>query len=80
MSQVASTGVVPSASAVSRLNRTLTEQFETWRVRQLLSHYRIRYLDGIHFSVRHGTKTDSTIILRCHIVCCVATNREQWCF
>src|SRR5260221_8593807 len=36
--------VAPSVSAVSRLNHTLTEQFEVWRV-------------------RHGTKTDSTIIL-----------------
>lgn len=26
------TGVAPSASAVSRLNQTLTEQFEAWRV------------------------------------------------
>ena len=56
-------GVAPSASAVSRLNQTLTEQFETWRERPLLTHYRILYLDGIHFTVRHGEKTDSTIIL-----------------
>jgi transposase-like protein len=56
-------GVAPSASEVSRLNHTLTEQFEAWRVRPLLAHYRILYLDGIHFKVRHGTKTDSTIIL-----------------
>src|SRR2546425_4156968 len=56
-------GVAPSASAVSRLNQTLTEQFETWRERRLLTHYRILYLDGIHFTVRHGTQTDSTIIL-----------------
>jgi transposase-like protein len=41
-------GVAPSASAVSRLNHTLTEQFEAWRVRPLLTHYRILYLDGIH--------------------------------
>ncbi len=39
-------GVAPSASAVSRLNQTLTEQFEAWRERSLLSHYRILYLDG----------------------------------
>src|SRR5256886_13236568 len=57
------TGVAPSASAVSRLNRTLTEQYEAWRKRPLLAHYRILYLDGIHFTVRHGGKTDSTIIL-----------------
>ena len=56
-------GVAPSASAVSRLNQTLTEQYETWRERPLLAHYRILYLDGIHFSVRHGGKTDSIIIL-----------------
>lgn len=56
-------GVTPSASAVSRLNQTLTEQFEVWRERPLLAHYRILYLDGIHFTVRHGTQTDSTIIL-----------------
>src|SRR5229473_415989 len=56
-------GVAPSASAVSRLNQTLTEQYEAWRERPLLPHYRILYLDGIHFRVRHGTQTDSTIIL-----------------
>jgi putative transposase len=56
-------GVAPSASAVSRLNQTLTEQYEMWRERSLLNHYRILYLDGIHFRVRHGTQTDSTIIL-----------------
>ncbi len=57
------TGVAPSASAVSRLNQTLTEQYEAWRERPLLAHYRIIYLDGIHFTVRHGTKTDATMIL-----------------
>ncbi len=56
-------GVGPSASAVSRLNQTLTDQFEAWRKRPLLAHYRILYLDGIHFTVRHGSQTDSTIIL-----------------
>jgi len=56
-------GVAPSASAVSRLNQTLTEQYEAWRERSWLTHYRIVYLDGIHFTVRHGTQTDSTIIL-----------------
>jgi len=48
---------------VSRLNQTLTQQFETWRERRLQEHWRILYLDGIHFSVRHGDQTDSTIIL-----------------
>jgi putative transposase len=56
-------GTAPSASAVSRLNQTLTEQYEAWRERSLLSHYRILYLDGIHFTLRHGTQTDSTMIL-----------------
>ena len=56
-------GVAPSASTVSRLNQTLTQQFETWRERPLQAHYRILYLDGVHFTVRHGDKTDATIIL-----------------
>lgn len=56
-------GVAPSASAVSRLNQALTEQYEAWRVRLLLPHYRVIYLDGIHFTVRHGTQTDATMIL-----------------
>src|SRR5260370_33592476 len=56
-------GVAPSARALSRLTQTLTEQFEAWRERPPLTHYRILYLDGIHFTVRHGEKTDSTIIL-----------------
>jgi len=56
-------GVAPSASAVSRLNSTLTEQFEVWRERRLLAHYRIVYLDSIHFTVRHGAQTDATMIL-----------------
>jgi transposase-like protein len=56
-------GVAPSASAVSRLNQTLTEQFETWRQRGLTAHYRVIYLDGVHFTVRHGEQADSTIIL-----------------
>ena len=57
------TGAAPSASAVSRLNQALTEQYEAWRERSLLAHYRIVYLDGIHFTVRHGDKTDATMIL-----------------
>jgi transposase-like protein len=56
-------GVAPSASTVSRLTHSLTEQFEVWRERPLLTHYRILYLDGVHFAVRHGDKTDSTILL-----------------
>src|SRR5262249_24891058 len=55
-------GVAPSASAVSRLNQTLTQQFEAWRERSLQNHYRVIYLDGVQFTVRHGEKTDATII------------------
>src|SRR5215467_4785884 len=56
-------GVAKSASAVSRLNQALTEQYEVWRERRLLAHSRIIYLDGIHFTVRHGSQTDATVIL-----------------
>jgi putative transposase len=56
-------GVAPSASTISRLNQTLTQQFETWRERALQTHWRILYLDGVHFSIRHGDKADSTLIL-----------------
>jgi putative transposase len=56
-------GVAPSASTISRLNQTLTQQFDTWRARPLQEHWRIVYLDGVHFSIRHGEKADSTIIL-----------------
>jgi putative transposase len=56
-------GVAPSASTISRLNQTLTQQFEAWRERSLREHWRILYLDGVHFDIRHGDKVDSTIIL-----------------
>lgn len=57
------TGVAPSASTVSRLNQTLTQQFERWRERPLQGHWRILYLDGVYFTARHGDKTDSTVLL-----------------
>jgi putative transposase len=56
-------GVAPSASTISRLNQTLSQQFDAWRQRRLEDHWRIVYLDGVHFSIRHGEKADSTIIL-----------------
>ncbi len=56
-------GVAPSASTISRLNQSLTHQFETWRERSLQTYWRVLYLDGVHFSIRHGKKADSTIIL-----------------
>ncbi len=65
MGEVAQTllGVAPSASTISRLTQTLTQQFEAWRERPLQEHWRILYLDGVHFSIRHGDQADSTIIL-----------------
>src|SRR6266496_4839773 len=56
-------GVAPSASTISRLNQSLTQQFETWRARPLQEHWRILYLDGVHFKIRHGDQVDTTIIL-----------------
>jgi putative transposase len=56
-------GVAPSASTISRLNQSLTHQFDTWRQRKLPEHWRVLYLDGVHFSIRHGEKADATIIL-----------------
>jgi len=56
-------GVAPSASTISRLNQTLTQQFDTWRQRPLQVHWRILNLDGVHFSIRHGDKADATMIL-----------------
>jgi putative transposase len=56
-------GVAPSASTISRLNQSLTQQYETWRQRSLQAHWRVLYLDGVHFSIRHGEKADATIIL-----------------
>ena len=56
-------GVAPSASTISRLNQTLTQQFEAWRERTLQGHWRVVYLDGIHFKIRHGSKCDTSIIL-----------------
>jgi putative transposase len=48
---------------MSRLNQTLTHQFDAWRQRSLPEHWRVVYLDGVHFSIRHGEKADATIIL-----------------
>jgi putative transposase len=56
-------GVAPSASTISRLNQSLSQQFEAWRQRPLQPHWRVLYLDGIHFSIRHGDQADATIIL-----------------
>ena len=56
-------GVTPSASTVSRLNQSLTQQFEAWRERALQTHWRVVYLDGIHFKIRHGGTCDTSIIL-----------------
>jgi putative transposase len=56
-------GVAPSASTISRLTQSLTHQFDTWRQRSLPPHWRVLYLDGVHFSIRHGDKADAPIIL-----------------
>ncbi len=56
-------GVAPSASTISRLNQSLSQQFEEWRQRPLHEHWRILYLDGVHFNIRHGDQADSTLIL-----------------
>src|SRR6266581_6781231 len=83
-------GVAPSASTISRLNQTLTQQFEDWRQRRLQEHWRVLYLDGVHFSIRHGDKADSTIILTALAVdlagnkevlglrACAEENKEGW--
>jgi len=36
-------GVAPSASTISRLNQSLTQQFDTWRQRPLQERWRILY-------------------------------------
>ena len=46
-----------------RFSSPVRDAFETWRQRPLQAHWRILYLDGIHFTVRHGEQTDSTILL-----------------
>jgi putative transposase len=56
-------GFAPSASTISRLNQSLTQQFEDWRQRPLQPHWRVLYLDGVHFRIRHGEQADATIIL-----------------
>ena len=56
-------GVAPSASTISRLNQSLSHQFDTWRQRKLPEHWRVLYLDGVHFCIRHGEKADASIIL-----------------
>jgi putative transposase len=56
-------GVAPSASTISRLNQSLSHQFDTWRELRLQEQWRVLYLDGVHFSIRHGDKADTTLIL-----------------
>jgi putative transposase len=84
-------GVAPSASTVSRLNQTLTEQYELWRERALQVHYRVISLDGVYFTVRHGTQTDSTVVLTALGVdlegkrevlalrACAEESKDGWC-
>lgn len=56
-------GVKPSASAVSRLNADLVEQFKIWRERPLKAEWRIFYPDGLYFEVRHGEQVDRMVVL-----------------
>ncbi len=71
-------GVTPSASTISRLNQTLSQQFDTWRQRPLEEHWRILYLDGVHFSVRHGKKADSTIVLTADSASICQGTKQYW--
>lgn len=57
------TGKALSASAISRLNGTLTEQYKEWQQRPLPPHYRIFYLDAVRYQVRHKEATDPLVIL-----------------
>jgi putative transposase len=57
------TGVAPSASTISRLNQTLTQQFDAWRQRPLQDYWRILYLDGVHFSIRPRGATHIDLIV-----------------
>ena len=63
------TGVAPSASTVSRLNHTLTQQFDAWRERPLQGHWRILYFDGVYFRSKGGSDTAENRVLlhpTCH--------------
>jgi transposase-like protein len=51
------TGVAISDSAISRLTKSLDQEFKAWRERQLLAHYQIVYLDALYFTVRYGEST-----------------------
>lgn len=57
------TGTTLSASTVSRISGDLQTQFLEWQKRPLDSHYRVFYLDGVRFKVRHQQATDPLIIL-----------------
>src|SRR2546429_7611772 len=46
-------GVAPSASTISRLNQSLSHQFESWRERSLHTHWRGVYPGGDPFLIRH---------------------------
>lgn len=51
-------GVAPSKNSVSRLNRSLTEQFDDWRSRTLQDHWRVLYRrTGYTWKCVMGTKS-----------------------
>jgi len=56
-------GVAPSASASVGSTAIWSSNSPPGVSGGGLEHWRILYLDGIHFSVRHGDQVDSTVIL-----------------
>ncbi len=56
-------GIAHSASAVSRMNAALSEQFEAWRERKLACEWQVIYLDGVYYKIRHGDEAVSMPVL-----------------
>src|SRR5260370_8842401 len=54
---------LPISSSISRLNRTLTHQFEAWRQRPLQEHWRILYR-----SEEHTSELQSHLNLVCRLL------------
>jgi transposase-like protein len=48
------TGSQPSASTVSRVYRSLQDEYETWKQRPLANHYLYAFADGTYFTVIYG--------------------------
>lgn len=56
-------GVDISASAVSRITKSLNVQVKQYHQRKLLDEYQFLYLDGIYFSVKGALKAKKILIL-----------------